>query len=110
MKSAIKGDELGSPGGSVEPTYQLGLRHMERRRFDEAIKVLTRAFQTAPQDERVVEALSQSFAESIKGTSSPVLKKALAEEALRLLPDDEVAKTALKEAEEALDAAAKAKE
>ena len=110
MKNALKGDELGSPGGSVEPTYQLGLRHMERRRFDEAIKVLTRAFQMAPKDERVIEALSQSFEESIKAASSPVLKKSLAEEALRLLPDNEVAKTALKEAEEALDAAAKARE
>lgn len=106
MKSALKGDELGSPGNSVEPTYQLGLRHMERRRFDEAIKVLTRAFQMAPQDERVVEALSQSFEESIKGASSPLIKKAFAEDALSLMPDNETAKAALKEAEEALAAAA----
>ena len=110
MKNANKGDELGSPGGSAEPTYQLGLRYMERKRFDEAIKVLTRAFYMAPKDERVVEALSQSFEESIKDASSPVLKKSLAEEALSLMPDNEMAKTALKEAEEALDAAAKARE
>ena len=68
--------------------------------------MLTRAFQMAPQDERVVEALSQSFEESIKGASSPLIKKAFAEDALSLMPDNETAKAALKEAEEALAAAA----
>ena len=108
LKSALRGDELGSPGGSVEPVYQLGLRYMERRRFDDACKVLTRAFHAAPKDERVVEALTESFEESLKAASSPLVKKEIAENALSLLPDNETAKNALKEAEEALDAAAAA--
>lgn len=107
MSAARKGDELNT--GGAEAALQLGLRFLERARYVEASEPLKRAYQMSPQDTRISNALTKAYHEAIDTATTAILKRSFAEEALKTFPDDEVAKKAFQEAEEALAAEEKAK-